>query len=121
MTTRGDTETPKTAAPEAAGFYEEALTEAERLRLPRAQGVKGIDDEISLLRVRLLGYAQRNPEKMEVLMQGVALLTRAVAVRYRLSPKSQQDLMENIIGVAEGLGRSFGLGEYGEEGKDDGV
>ena len=121
MTSRSDTETPKTATLEAAGFYEEALTEAERLRLPRAQGVKGIDDEIALLRVRLLGYAERNPEKLDVLMQGVALLTRAVAVRYRLSPKSQQDLMENIIGVAEGLGRSFGMGDFGAEGKDDGV
>ena len=111
----------ETAAPEAAGFYEEALTEAERLRLPRAQGVKGIDDEIALLRVRLLGYAQKNPEKLEMLMQGVALLTRAVAVRYRLSPKSQQDLMENIAGVLEGVGRGMGVGDYGAEGRDDGV
>ena len=117
MTSPGET----AAAPEAAGFYEEALTEAERLRLPRAQGVKGIDDEIALLRVRLLGYAQEHPEKLEMLMQGVALLTRAVAVRYRLSPKSQQDLMENIAGVLEGVGRGMGVGDYGAEGRDDGV
>lgn len=108
-------------AAEAAGFYEEALTEAERLRLPRARGVEGIDDEIALLRVRLLGYAQKNPENMEVLMKGVALLVRAVATRYRLSPKSQEDLMENLIGVAQGLGQIFALGDYGVEGRDDGV
>ena len=115
MTTRGDT-----ASLEAAGFYEEALTEAERLRLPRAQGVEGIDDEIALLRVRLLGYVQKNPEKLDVLMQGVALLSRAVAVRYRLSPKSQQDLTASLIGVAEGLGHSFGLGDFRADGGSDG-
>lgn len=111
----------ETSAAEAAGFYEEALTEAERLRLPKARGVEGIDDEIALLRVRLLGYAQRNPEKLDVLMQGIGLLTRTVATRYRLSPKSQQDLTESLIGVAVGLGRSFGLGDFGVEGRDDGV
>ena len=115
MTSRSDT-----PAPEAAGFYEEALTEAERLRIPRARGVKGIDDEIALLRVRLLGYAQKNPENLDVLMQGVALLVRATATRYRLSPKSQQDLMESVVGVVEGVGRGLGLGDFGVDGKDDG-
>ena len=116
MTTRSDA--PATGA---AGFYEEALTEAERLRLPRARGVEGIDDEIALLRVRLLGYAQEHPENLQVLMKGVELLTRAVAVRYRLSPQSRQDLTDSIIGVFEGVGRSLGWGEFGVEGSDDGV
>ena len=115
MKSRGDT-----AALEAVGFYEEALTEAERLRLPRAQGLEGIDDEIAMLRVRLLGYAQKNPEKLEMLMRGVALLSRAVAVRYRLSPKSQQDLTASIIGVVEGLGGGLGLGEFAGGGTDSG-
>ena len=115
MTSRSDT-----AAPEAAGFYDDALTEAERLRLPRARGVEGIDDEIALLRVRLLGYAQEHPENLDLLMKGVALLARAAAVRYRLSPKSQQDLTASLIGVVEGVGRGLGLGEYAAEGGDDG-
>ena len=116
MTTRSET-----PAAEAAGFYEEALTEAERLRLPRARGVEGIDDEIALLRVRLLGYAQKSPENLEVLMKGVALLTRAVATRYRLSPKSQQDLMDCLVGVVEGVGRGLGVGDFGLGEQDDGV
>ena len=115
MTTTGDT-----SSLEAAGFYEEALTEAERLRLPKAQGVEGIDDEIALLRVRLLSYAQEHPENLEALMRGVALLTRAAAVRYRLSPKSQQDLTESIIGVVQGLGGSMGIGDFGAEGGNSG-
>lgn len=116
MATRGDT-----ASPEAAGFYEEALTKAERLRLSRARGVEGIDDEIALLRVRLLSHAREHPENLELLMQGVALLTRAVAVRYRLSPKSQQDLMGSIVGVLQGVGGGMGIGDFGVEGTGDGV
>ena len=110
----------ETAIPEAAGFYEEALSEAERLDLSRAQRLEGIDDEIALLRVRLLGYARKHPEKLEVLMKGVALLSRAVAVRYRLSPKSQQDLTASIVGVVEGVGRGMGMGDFGVEGREDG-
>ena len=122
MTTRGDTTpAPKTEAPGAAGFYEEALTEAERLRLPKARGVEGIDDEIALLRVRLLSYMEKNPDRLDVLMRGIALLTRAAATRYRLSPESKQDLMDNLIGVVQGVGRGLGVGDYGVEGRDDGV
>ena len=107
----------ETSAPAAAGFYEEALTEAERLRLPRARGVDGIDDEIALLRVRLLSYAQENPENLAMLMRGVGLLTRAVATRYRLSPKSQQDLMDSLIGVVEGVGAAWASGTTGWRGE----
>ena len=112
----------ETAAPKAAGFYEEALTEAERLRLPRAQGVKGIDDEIALLRVRLLGYAEKNPEKLEMLMQGVG--TADACGGGPLSPFAQVAAGpdgEHRRSRWRALGRGMGVGDYGAEGRDDGV
>ena len=101
---------------DAGGFYEEALSEAERLRMPRARQIKGLDEEIALLRVRLLRYAKEHPEKLEVLLKGVTLLVRAVATRYRLSPTAQQDLADNVAGVLDGVGKTLGLGEFHVEG-----
>lgn len=94
------------------GFYQEALSQAERLRLPRARQVKGLDEEIALLRLRLLSHAKEHPEEFELMLKGVALLVRAVATRYRLSPAAQQDLEQSMAGVLNGIGRSLGLGEF---------
>ena len=102
------------APADLADFYDEALTEAEQLRLPRARQVRGLDDEIALLRLRLLSQAKEPPDRFELLLKGVALLVRAVATRYRLSPGAQQDLERSIAGVLEGVGRSLGLGEFDE-------
>ena len=115
MTPRRKQPPPKAlpkALSDAPGFYAEALSAAERMRLPKARDVQGIDDEIALLRVRLFQHAKDHPERLDLLMKGVALLVRAVATKYRLSPKAQEDLAESIKGVIDGIGRSMGLGEY---------
>lgn len=103
---------PAETLKKAPGFYAEALSAAERMRLPKARNVEGIDEEIALLRVRLFQYAKDHPERLDLLMKGVNTLVRAVAAKYRLSPKAQQDLAESIQGVIDGVGRSMGLGEY---------
>jgi hypothetical protein len=59
-----------------------------------------------------LSHAQEHPEQFELLLKGVALLVRAVATRYRLSPASRQDLERSMAGVVDGIGRSLGLGEF---------
>jgi hypothetical protein len=89
------------------GFYSAALSRAERLRLSRARKVKGLDEEIALLRLKLLGLLEEHPEKVELLFKGLNLLLRAVATRYKLSPKAQEDLYQNIVGVLKGLGEAL--------------
>ncbi|MBI4337033.1 MAG: hypothetical protein HY683_04300 [Chloroflexi bacterium] len=92
-------------------FYAAALTEAERLRLSRAKEVKGLDEEIALLRVRLLKLVREHPEDFDLLLKGIALLVRAVSARYRLSPKAEDDLAASIAGVVKGIGAQLGLGD----------
>ena len=93
-------------------FYREALSEAERMRLPNARKVEGLDEEIALLRVRLFRAAQERPESLDLLVHGISMLVRAVATRYRLSPQAQQDLAGSIEGVINGIGRSLGMEEF---------
>lgn len=89
---------------EPEGFYVQALSQAERVRLSKAHEMEGLDEEIALLRVRLLRLAEEHPEKLELLYKGVDLLIKAVAARYRLSKKSEDDLYQNVLGVLRGIG-----------------
>ena len=86
------------------GFYEEALSQAERVKLKHARKLEGLDEEIALLRVRLSGLAQEHPEKLELLLKGITLLVRAVSARYKLSPKAEKDLYQSVVGVVKGIG-----------------
>ena len=98
----------------APGFYTEALSAAERMRLPKARDVEGIDEEIALLRVRLFQFAKEHPDQLDLLLKGVTLLVRAVTTKYQLSPKAKKDLTESIEGIINGIGRGMGLGEFGD-------
>ena len=90
-------------------FYASVITEAERLRLPDALKIEGLDHEIALLRVRLGRLAEEQPENTALLFKGIELLVKAVAARYRLSKKSKDDLSEAIEGVLTGVGGALGL------------
>jgi len=86
------------------GFYEQALSEAERVLVPEARDIEGLDEEIALLRVKLSTALAEHPDNMLLMMRGVELLVKAVAARYRLTKKSQDNLAEAIDGVLKEIG-----------------
>ena len=88
----------------ARNFYRQALDQAERLDLDRAQEIEGLDDEIALMRVRLKRATEERPRDVQLLMKGLEILVRAVGARYRLSPKSRKDLAENLAATLNSLG-----------------
>ena len=89
------------------GFYGRALSEAERVLLPQAAEVQGLDQEIALLRVKLATVMQEHPQNLPLMLRGVELLVRAVSAEYRLSRKSQDNLAAAIDGVLKELGFLF--------------
>ena len=89
------------------GFYEQALSEAERILIPEAKEIEGLDDEIALLRVKLSTALAEHPDNMPLMMRGVELLVKAVAAKYRLSKKSQDNLAEAIDGVLKEIGAAL--------------
>ena len=96
----------------AESFYEAALTEAERMRLPEAREAEGFDEELALLRTRLLTAVLERPERLDVLERGIAMLVRVAALRYRMSPQSKEDLAESLAGVVNSIGAAVGLGDF---------
>lgn len=86
----------------ARSFYREALNEAEKWE--RARQMEGLDEEIALLRVRLKETLEERPQDMQLIAKGVDLLVKAVAAKYRLSPKAQRELSDSIAGVVRSIG-----------------
>jgi hypothetical protein len=87
----------------ARRFYAKALSQAERVRLDEAMQVEGIDQEIALLRLRLLQAIEERPEDIELMLKGTALLARLLATRYGLSKGDSDELTAAIERAAESL------------------
>lgn len=92
---------------EVRGFYEKALSAAERRELPEARQMEGLDEEIAVMRVRLQQALRERPEDVELISKGLDLLVKAVAAKYRLSPKARKDLSDSIAAVVEGIGTAL--------------
>ena len=97
----------KARSKEAQCFYEKALSEAERLDLPEARQMEGLDEEIAVMRVRLKRALEERPQDAQLIAKGLNLLVKAVATKYRLSPKARKDLSDSIAGVVQGIGAAL--------------
>ena len=85
-------------------FYEAALTEMERLLLPDAREMEGLDEEIAMLRVKLLTALKEEPQNHSLHLKQAGLLVKAVATRYRLGNRAEQDLLKAVQDVLDNLG-----------------
>jgi len=80
----------------ADGFYQSALSEAAEMH--------GLDDEIAVLRVKLRTALEENPQDVKLMFKGLELLVKALAARYRLSQRAEDELSERVEAVLRDLG-----------------
>ncbi len=92
---------------EKANFYEHAMSEAETEYLKRATNMDGLDDEIAVLRAKILTALEDRPDDLPLLMKGIAALSRTLAAHHRLGGKAQDDLFDNLVGTLRGLGEQI--------------
>lgn len=97
----------KTAKIDPNDFYAGVLSEAERARMEAAREMQGIDEETAILRIKLRDQIMQSPHKPDLLFKSIDMLMKAVSTQYKLSPKSQEDLNDSIIGVINGIGREL--------------
>lgn len=103
--------------PRARRFYAPVLQEAEQVALEHAQEVEGLDQEIALLRVKLLNAVKKDPDNLPTFLKAMELLVRAVSTRYRISRKAEADLYQSVVGVLEGIGEILGPREAPSDGR----
>jgi len=92
------------AKEEVSSFYGSALGEAERISLPQAREIEGLEEEIALLRVKLKSAIAQHPENMTLVLKAIAMIIRAVATKYRLSKEAKENLTDAIDSVLKEIG-----------------
>lgn len=69
-----------------------------------ARDIEGLDEEIAMLRVKLLSSLGAEKFDMNQMLRGMELLIRAVSARYKVSGKNEDDLYASAVGVLKGMG-----------------
>jgi len=92
------------------GFYSTVMSEAEKEQLEEASRVEGIDEEISLLRVRLREVMKNYPERIDVQMEVANTIARMLRTRQRINKEQKKSLKEAIARVMEEVAAPLGIG-----------
>ncbi len=92
------------------GFYAKVLDEAEQLDFELATGVEGIDDEITLLRVKIKSILENDPENIRLIMEATNILARLVKTRYNITKEQRKGLKEAIGNVLKDVALPLGIG-----------
>ena len=67
------------------GFYSRALNEARTLQLVDARDVEGIDEEIAVVRVKLLSIIEEYHDRIDLQLRAATAIARMVRTRFHIS------------------------------------
>ena len=94
------------------GFYSKVLDEKEQAAYDKAISVEGIDEEIALLRVKMISLLERDPENIRLISQATNTLIRLMLIKSdvdRKDPKSMKTAIYTVLrDVALPLGIKIG-------------
>lgn len=90
-------------------YYPALLDEAEKMDFELAVGVEGIDDEIALLRIKIMRILASDPENVQLIMQATNMLTRLVKARYSMTDKQQNRLKTAIGNIIKDIAVPLGI------------
>jgi len=78
------------------GFYSQVLDEAEKLQLDEARAVEGIDEEIAILRVKLLTLINQHPDRIDMQMIAASTIARLVRTKFNITSGQKKSLKDAI-------------------------
>jgi hypothetical protein len=79
------------------GFYSRFLDKTERQNIIDASSMEGIDEEIAILRVKLLSVLAKDPENISLILRAVETLARLLRIKYHLR-KFDGNQLQTAIG-----------------------
>jgi hypothetical protein len=97
------------------GFYVQAMSEAERLALADAMQVEGVDEEITLLRLRLRSVAAAVPADLPLMFKGIELLAKVIATRYGLGKTGREEVQEALVNAFTDLKAAMSSNDEGDD------
>ncbi|OGO30062.1 MAG: hypothetical protein A2Z29_06530 [Chloroflexi bacterium RBG_16_56_11] len=91
------------------GFYSKVLDEAGKLDFEVASDFDGIDDEITLLRVKIKSLLEKDPENIKLIAQATNALANLVMMRYKITAEQRKGLKEAISNVLRDVALPLGI------------
>jgi hypothetical protein len=98
-----------------AGFYAKVLSEVDKLDFEAAGGIEGIDEEISLLRLKLKQILKDEPQNVKLIMAATDMLAKLIKIRYSMSKKEGKNLGEAIKNILKDIGVPLGVTVLGKK------
>ena len=91
------------------GFYSKVLDETQRLQLLEACEVEGLDQEIAVLRVKLLSLINEHPDRIDLQIKAANTIASLVKIRYSISKEQKKGLKDAITKVLTELAVPLGV------------
>ena len=91
------------------GFYSQVLDEAEKLQLDEARSVEGIDEEIAILRVKLLSLIDDHPDRIDLQMVAASTIARLIRTRHSISAGQKSSIKDAITKVLTDIAVPLGV------------
>ena len=91
------------------GFYSQALDDAQRARLEQAREVEGIDEEIAVLRVKLLSLIDDHPDRIDLQMVAASTIARLIRTRHSISAGQKSSIKDAITKVLTDIAVPLGV------------
>lgn len=91
------------------GFYSKVLDEKEQAAFDQAIFVEGIDEEIALLRVKMISLLERDPENIRLISQAANTLIKLIIIKYNVDKKDPKSMKEAIFTVLRDAALPVGI------------
>jgi hypothetical protein len=90
---------PAARANEQEGFYSRVLDAAEAIDFKEVSKIEGLDQEISLIRVKIKKLLEKDTDELKLIMQAANTLSKMVKIRYSMTKGQKHGLDEAIKNV----------------------
>ena len=91
------------------GFYSSVLDEKERKEYERAIEVEGLDEEIAMLRVKIMSLLEKDPENVRLITQAVNSLIRLVIINYHIDKGDTSGVVDAVKEVFKNVAVPVGI------------
>ncbi len=93
----------KESSPPKRSPYTDVLDEVEQYDFELFRDIQGIDDEVTLLRVKIKKILANDPENVRLLADMIVKLAQLAKIKYGLTPEHHNKLLEGAANVFHDL------------------
>ncbi|MBN2240822.1 MAG: hypothetical protein JW712_13695 [Dehalococcoidales bacterium] len=91
------------------GFYSKVLDESEQAEYEKAVQVEGFDEEIAMLRVKIMSLLEKDPQNVRLITQAINSMVRMMEMKHQMELGDDNDLMDRIKEYLEQVAVQFGV------------